>query len=73
MAAETPVHYRTHGACETHADVLNSVYGDGRCPYFPERLSDKGYDERFGIYRLRLPQSERKVFRFLIPYYFNKD
>ena len=64
---------------ETYADVLNSIYGDEEpLPVIFQSgyLTIKGYDERFGIYRLGFPyrEVEEGFVRFLIPYYtrFNK-
>ena len=64
---------------ETDADVLNSIYGDEEpLPVIFQSgyLTIKGYDERFGIYRLGFPnrEVEEGFVRFLIPYYtrFNK-
>ena len=64
---------------ETSADVLNSIYGDEEpLPVIFQSgyLTIKGYDERFGIYRLGFPnrEVEEGFVRFLIPYYtrFNK-
>ena len=64
---------------ETYADELNSIYGDEEpLPVIFQSgyLTIKGYDERFGIYRLGFPnrEVEEGFVRFLIPYYtrFNK-
>ena len=64
---------------ETYADVLNSIYGDEEpLPVIFQSgyLTIKGYDERFGIYRLGFPnrEVEEGFVRFLMPYYtrFNK-
>ena len=64
---------------ETYADVLNSIYGDEEpLPVIFQSgyLTIKGYDERFGLYRLGFPnrEVEEGFVKFLIPYYtrFNK-
>lgn len=64
---------------ETYADVLNSIYGDeDPLPVIFQSgyLTIKGYDERFGIYRLGFPnrEVEEGFVKFLVPYYtrFNK-
>lgn len=55
-------------------DVLNSVYGDEQpIPVIFQSgyLTIKGYDERFGLYRLGFPNREVEecFIRFLIPFY----
>ena len=64
---------------ETYADVLNSIYGDEEpLPVIFQSgyLTIKGYDERFGLYRLGFPnrEVEEGFVKFLVPYYtrFNK-
>ena len=61
---------------ETDADVLNSIYGDeSPIPviYQSGYLTIKGYDERFGMYRLGFPnrEVEEGFIRFLLPFYAN--
>ena len=64
---------------ETDADVLNNIYGDEQpIPVIFQSgyLTIKGYDERFGLYRLGFPNEEVEegFIRFLMPFYtrFNK-
>ncbi len=64
---------------ETNVDVLNSIYGDEQpIPVIFQSgyLTIKGYDERFGLYRLGFPNEEVEegFIRFLMPFYtrFNK-
>ena len=62
---------------ETSADVLNSIDSTSDNPipviYQSGYLTIKGYDERFGIYRLGFPnrEVEEGFVRFLLPYYAN--
>lgn len=62
---------------ETDAQVLNSVDSESNNPipviYQSGYLTIKGYDERFGIYRLGFPnrEVEEGFVRFLLPYYAN--
>ena len=62
---------------ETDAQVLNSVDSESTNPipviYQSGYLTIKGYDERFGIYRLGFPnrEVEEGFVRFLLPYYAN--
>ena len=65
---------------ETDADVLNSIYGDDQpIPVIFQSgyLTIKGYDERFGLYRLGYPnrEVEEGFIKFLMPFYtrFNKQ
>ncbi|WP_455585622.1 ATP-binding protein [Bacteroides sp.] len=60
---------------ETDAQVLNSIDSESTNPipviYQSGYLTIKGYDERFGMYRLGFPnrEVEEGFIRFLLPYY----
>ena len=59
---------------ETDADVLNSIYGDEEpIPVIFQSgyLTIKGYDKRFGLYRLGFPnrEVEEGFIKFLMPFY----
>ena len=60
---------------ETDVQVLNSIDSESTNPipviYQSGYLTIKGYDERFGIYRLGFPnrEVEEGFMRFLLPYY----
>ena len=62
---------------ETDAQVLNSIDSESTNPipviYQSGYLTIKGYDERFGMYRLGFPnrEVEEGFVRFLLPYYAN--
>lgn len=62
---------------ETDAQVLNSIDSESTNPipviYQSGYLTIKGYDERFGIYRLGFPnrEVEEGFIRFLFPFYAN--
>ena len=62
---------------ETDAQVLNSIDSESANPipviYQSGYLTIKGYDERFGIYRLGFPnrEVEEGFIRFLLPFYAN--
>ena len=61
---------------ETSVDVLNSIYDDDSpipVIYQSGYLTIKGYDERFGMYRLGFPnrEVEEGFIRFLLPFYTN--
>lgn len=62
---------------ETDAQVLNSIDSESTNPipviYQSGYLTIKGYDERFGIYRLGFPnrEVEEGFIRFLLPFYAN--
>lgn len=62
---------------ETDAQVLNSIDSESTNPipviYQSGYLTIKGYDERFGIYRLDFPnrEVEEGFIRFLLPFYAN--
>ena len=62
---------------ETDAQVLNSIDSESTNPipviYQNGYLTIKGYDERFGIYRLGFPnrEVEEGFIRFLLPFYAN--
>lgn len=62
---------------ETDAQVLNSIDSESTNPipviYQSGYLTIKGYDERFGIYRLGFPNNEVEegFIRFLLPFYAN--
>ena len=62
---------------ETDVQVLNSVDSESTNPipviYQSGYLTIKGYDERFGIYRLGFPnrEVEEGFVRFLLPFYAN--
>ena len=64
---------------ETDVQVLNSIDSESTNPipviYQSGYLTIKGYDERFGIYRLGFPnrEVEEGFVRFLLPYYANVD
>ena len=64
---------------ETDEQVLNSIESESTNPipviYQSGYLTIKGYDERFGIYRLGFPnrEVEEGFVRFLLPYYANVD
>lgn len=59
---------------ETSSDVLNSIYGDEEpLPVIFQSgyLTIKGYDKRFGLYRLGYPnrEVEEGFVKFLMPFY----
>ncbi len=62
---------------ETDAQVLNSIDSESTNPipviYQSGYLTIKGYDERFGMYRLGFPnrEVEEGFIRFLLPFYAN--
>ncbi len=62
---------------ETDAQVLNSINSESTNPipviYQSGYLTIKGYDERFGMYRLGFPnrEVEEGFIRFLLPFYAN--
>ena len=62
---------------ETDAQVINSIDSESTNPipviYQSGYLTIKGYDERFGIYRLGFPnrEVEEGFIRFLLPFYAN--
>ena len=62
---------------ETNAQVLNSIDSESTNPipviYQSGYLTIKGYDERFGMYRLGFPnrEVEEGFIRFLLPFYAN--
>ena len=64
---------------ETDADVLNSIDSASQNPvpviYQRGYLTIKGYDRRFGMYRLGFPnrEVEEGFIKFLLPYYANVD
>lgn len=64
---------------EVDADVLNSIDSTSKDPipviFQSGYLTIKGYDKRFGIYKLGFPNEEvREGFvRYLMPYYTNVD
>ena len=64
---------------ETDADVLNSIDSASQNPvpviYQSGSLTIKGYDRRFGMYRLGFPnrEVEEGFIKFLLPYYANVD
>lgn len=64
---------------ETDADVLNSIDSASQNPvpviYQSGYLTIKGYDRRFGMYRLGFPnrEIEEGFIKFLLPYYANVD
>ena len=64
---------------ETSAEVLNSVDSTSDNPipviYQSGYLTIKGYDERFGIYRLGFPnrEVEEGFVKFLLPFYANTN
>ncbi|MEO5063472.1 ATP-binding protein [Bacteroides ovatus] len=64
---------------ETDADVLNSIDSASQNPvpviYQSGYLTIKGYDRRFGMYRLGFPnrEVEEGFIKFLLPYYANAD
>lgn len=64
---------------ETDADVLNSIDSASQNPvpviYQSGYLTIKGYDRRFGMYRLGFPnrEVEERFIKFLLPYYANVD
>ena len=72
-------HYDLHRMAheETDEQVLNSIDSESTNPipviYQSGYLTIKGYDERFGIYRLGFPnrEVEEGFIRFLLPYYAN--
>ena len=74
-------HYDLHRMAheETDEQVLNSIDSESTNPipviYQSGYLTIKGYDERFGIYRLGFPnrEVEEGFVRFLLPYYANVD
>lgn len=64
---------------ETDSQVLNSIDSESTNPipviYQSGYLTIKGYDERFGMYRLGFPnrEVEEGFVRFLLPFYANVD
>ena len=64
---------------ETDAQVLNSIDSESTNPipviYQSGYLTIKGYDERFGIYRLGFPnrEVEEGFVKFLLPFYANTN
>ena len=59
---------------ETDTDVLNSIYGDEEpLPVIFQSgyLTIKGYDKKFGLYRLGFPnrEVEEGFLKFLVPFY----
>lgn len=64
---------------ETDADVLNSIDSASQNPvpviYQSGYLTIKGYDRRFGMYRLGFPnrEVEEGFIKFLLPHYANVD
>ena len=64
---------------ETDADVLNSIDSTSRNPipviYQSGYLTIKGFDNRFGIYRLGFPnrEVEEGFIKYLLPFYTNID
>lgn len=64
---------------ETDAQVLNSIDSESTNPipviYQSGYLTIKGYDERFGMYRLGFPnrEVEEGFVRFLLPFYANTN
>ena len=64
---------------ETDADVLNSIDSTSRNPipviYQSGYLTIKGFDNRFGIYRLGFPnrEVEEGFVKYLLPFYTNID
>lgn len=64
---------------ETDSQVLNSIDSESTNPipviYQSGYLTIKGYDERFGMYRLGFPnrEVEEGFIRFLLPFYANVD
>ena len=72
-------HYDLHRMAheETDEQVLNSIDSESTNPipviYQSGYLTIKGYDDRFGIYRLGFPnrEVEEGFVRFLLPYYAN--
>lgn len=74
-------HYDLHRMAheETSAEVLNSLDSTSDNPipviYQSGYLTIKGYDERFGIYRLGFPnrEVEEGFVKFLLPFYANTN
>lgn len=74
-------HYDLHcmAHVETDADILNSVDSASTNPipviYQSGYLTIKGFDERFGIYRLGFPnrEVEEGFMKFLLPFYANTN
>lgn len=74
-------HYDLHRMAheETDADVLNSIDSASQNPipviYQSGYLTIKGYDRRFGIYRLGFPNKEVEegFVNYLLPFYANVD
>ena len=74
-------HYDLHRMAheETDADVLNSIDSTSTNPipviYQSGYLTIKGYDSRFGIYRLGFPNSEVEegFIKYLLPFYTQKS
>ncbi|WP_148372125.1 ATP-binding protein [Bacteroides bouchesdurhonensis] len=74
-------HYDLHRMAheETDADVLNSIDSTSQNPipviYQSGYLTIKGYDRRFGIYRLGFPNKEVEegFVNYLLPFYANVD
>ena len=64
---------------ETNAQVLNSIDSESTNPipviYQSGYLTIKGYDKRFGIYRLGFPNKEVEegFMQFLVPFYTNMN
>ena len=64
---------------EVTEDVLDSIDSEGTNPipviYQSGYLTIKGYDERFGIYRLGFPnrEVEEGFVKFLLPFYANTN
>lgn len=71
------LHRMTH--VETDSDILNSIDSASRNPipviYQSGYLTIKGYDRRFGLYRLGFPnrEVEEGFMKFLLPFYANVD
>lgn len=71
------LHRLTH--IETDSDILNSIDSASRNPipviYQSGYLTIKGYDRRFGLYRLGFPnrEVEEGFMKFLLPFYANVD
>ena len=64
---------------ETNADILNSIDSESTNPipviYQSGYLTIKGYDPRFGMYRLGFPNRkvEEGFLKYLMPFYANAD
>ena len=64
---------------ETNADILNSIDSESTNPipviYQSGYLTIKGYDPRFGMYRLGFPnrEVEEGFLKYLMPFYANAD